>query len=107
MTVLLASTAAQADQAPSELGLWERFCINNKIADACDRAVKSLDRKINQANNDQAAMLEQRLLKVSELGCSLKNKYCCEQLVGSALETTEGPTISQNESEESSLADPE
>lgn len=91
-TLVFTSNCAQAEVLQSKLGLWERFCVQNKIGDACGRAVKSLYEKIEAQDYTQIPDLRFRLQRVGELGCGLKNKISCEAI--------RGEYVSQMETEE-------
>lgn len=81
--ILTAVSTAATAHAESSTGLWERFCTQNKIGDACERAVKSIHEEVRKFEADQpieqAMDLQRRLETVAEMGCSLNNPLCCEQ----------------------------
>jgi len=89
--LLIGSSAFAEEQTADapKMGLWERFCLNDKIGDACDRAVNSLNEQISQADEEQADILNQRMQAVTQKGCDLKVNGLCERLERSTLEPQE------------------
>lgn len=88
LTLALCSNLAFAGELQQpKLGLWERFCINNKIGDACGKAVKSLSEKIAVAGPEEAGALKTRLQTTAQLGCTLNNKISCARMI----DTTSAP----------------
>lgn len=88
----LAQAQAVAKSTP-EQGLWERFCLNDKIADACGRAINSLVDKMEEAPVNELMALQGRIDKVAETGCQLQNKTACSRMMDDAEVTMPIETI--------------
>lgn len=77
VTATLSGPAFSAEQG--KMGLWERFCINDKIGDACNRAVHSLNNQISElSDKPETSELKQRLQAVSQMRCDLKKQSTCD-----------------------------
>lgn len=99
-TLILTLTLIFTSYAHAETGLWERFCLDNKIADACGKAINSLTEKLEAADGDQAVDLATRIQKVSEFGCKLNHKASCERVEGMTIESAQYvPSMLEEESE--------
>ena len=76
ISILFAAGFAHAETT-SEMGLWERFCLHDKIGDACGRAVNSLTDKMMAEDGELSVNYLSRLQAVAELGCQLNDKTSC------------------------------
>lgn len=69
-----------AKEIEPKFGLWERFCVKNKIADACKKAARSLSSKIIDSQSYEIAELRVRLKNVATIGCRLRGHSSCKLL---------------------------
>ncbi len=76
---------AEACGLNNKRGVWERFCLENKIGDACKRAINSLSDKITTARGSEALEIRNRLRVVAEFGCQLHDKLSCQRLEEAAV----------------------
>lgn len=71
----LTSLMQAAESIEPKKGLWERFCLEQSILDACSKAVRSLKVRINgELDLNIRTQLQLRLSQVHQKACTLASK---------------------------------
>jgi len=78
MGSVMVSQAGAAEMAKPKAGLWERFCLEQNILDACGKATRSLELKIRTTTQaDVLAQLQSKLNEVTQKRCRLQEQKAC------------------------------